>query len=530
VLPLLLQAFFTLPAAYAAERFVNPAHPAASDSGPGSATSPYRTLGHAARSLRPGDTLTIAPGVYRESLSFPEAAWGSAGTVVQGASGAEVLIKGSDAVAGWEPAGGGVFVKRGWSANSQQVFVDGRPLRQIGGTILNGFPERPGHPMAKLHASQGGIWPGRVAGGRDDLVDGSFFYDAAAKSLTIKVPLASLEGHTVEASVRPFLIQGKGLKKVTLRNLRLQHANTTAVAQSGAVTLLGEDLTLERIEVTNVDGAGFDLTGERITVRDSRANDNGQVGMKVRGRGNRLIGNETSRNNTRGFNKWWEAGGAKFVGGGGLRDSEVSGHRAIGNHGDGLWFDWMNRNNRVHGNVVAYNAGFGIHYEASQKGSFTDNYVFANGQRGIYLPNCSECVVERNLVAANRMEGIVIVDERKSARPELLPRGNRVVGNIVAWNGRAAVVLPANGEGNVSDHNVYVDAKAPPLFSLGWATRERPVRKGLEAWKSASGQDANSRSELIEVPPALMKAWQAREIEPDWSALTGVAAPAGPKR
>jgi len=252
--------------------------------------------------------------------------------------------------------------------------------------------------------------------------------------------------------------------------------------------------------------------------------------MKVRGRGNRLIGNETSRNNTRGFNKWWEAGGAKFVGGGGLRDSEVSGHRAIGNHGDGLWFDWMNRNNRVHGNVVAYNAGFGIHYEASQKGSFTDNYVFANGQRGIYLPNCSECVVERNLVAANRMEGIVIVDERKSARPELLPRGNRVVGNIVAWNGRAAVVLPANGEGNVSDHNVYVDAKDPPLFSLGWATRERPVRKGLEAWKSASGQDANSRSELIEVPPALMKAWQAREIEPDWSALTGVAAPAGPKR
>ena len=32
-----------------------------------------------------------------------------------------------------------MYVKRGWLANSQQVFIDGEPLQQIGGTILGGF-------------------------------------------------------------------------------------------------------------------------------------------------------------------------------------------------------------------------------------------------------------------------------------------------------------------------------------------------------------------------------------------------------
>ena len=48
--------------------------------------------------------------------------------------GQEALIKGSDVVTGWKKAGPGLFVKDAWSVRSEQVFVDGKPLAQIGGT------------------------------------------------------------------------------------------------------------------------------------------------------------------------------------------------------------------------------------------------------------------------------------------------------------------------------------------------------------------------------------------------------------
>ena len=497
----------------------------------------YATIGEALKDLQPGDELVIGAGTYRETLQLPQRDWGRAPTVIRGERGAAVLIKGSDVVTGWEPLGDGVFVKRPWRTNSQQVFVDGEPLRQIGGTILGGYPERPGHPMKALHAGQGGIWPGRVAGGRAQLTEQSFFYDAAQESLYVKVRQPSLEGRQVEASVRTYLIFGKGVKRLALRDLKLAHSNTTAVSQSGALTLLGDDLQLERIEVTHADGNGYDLTGNRIRVSASVANHCGQVGMKLRGRGNRIADSETSHNNTRGFNKWWEAGGAKFVGDGGLKDSEIVRHRAFGNRGDGLWFDWLNDNNRVRDSVIAYNSGFGIHYEASSRAHIENNYVFGNGQRGIYLPNSANSVVAHNLVANNGMEGIAVLNERPPTKPEITARGARIVGNVLAWNARTALVLPSDSDGNTADYNVYLHEAEPPTFSLGWESRERPARRGLDHWRSASSQDAHSRAERFAPPPELRKALAAREAKPDWkpvleaSGRLGVqmdGAPAGP--
>lgn len=510
----------------AATRYVDPGSAAAQDAGEGDARHPYRSLAYAMKRLRPGDSLNIAPGTYRQSLIFPETDWSGAPTSIQATGKGNVLIKGSDVVDGWERVQPGLFVKRGWRVNSQQVFVDGEPLKQVGGTVYNGFPDKAGHPMSKLHAGQGGIWPGRARGGVKDLTDGSFHYDAGAQSLYVKLaPAASLEGRTVEASVRPYLALGKNLRAVSITGLRFQHANTTAVSQSGAISLHGKRIVLEGIEVTQVDGTGIDVTGDENVIRGSHANYCGQLGMKVRGRGNKLIDNETNFNNTRGFNTWWEAGGAKFVGDGGLRDSEVRGHRAIGNRGDGIWFDWMNSNNKVHQNVSAYNAGFGIHYEASQKGYIHNNIVFGNKLRGIYLPHSSDSIVAHNLIARNGMEGVAVIDEGRSpTRAELRPRSNQVIGNIVAWNGRNAVVLPAGGLDNLSDYNLYLTSGEPPSFSLGWASRESPVRKGLDAWRAASGQDANSWSQAVEIPRDVLAALEKRQADVNWSEILSVAA------
>lgn len=512
--------------AVAANLYVNPSHGKANDEGTGKSNAPYKTLTQAVKKLTPGDTLIIANGVYRESIDLRTASEFQKNTTqdksvsithIKTTGKGEVLIKGSDVVTGWKKLEDNLFVKHKWSANSQQVFIDGEALKQIGGSILNGFPEKPNHPMKKLHQTNGGIWPGRNAGELKEMTDKSFFYDAKSQSLYVRYTADSLAGKNIEVSVRPYLLIGQNIDGLEVKNIHFTHANTTSVSQSGAISLNGNNMLLEGIEITQVDGNGFDITGNNNVVKNNVANYCGQVGMKVRGKNAHVLDNETSYNNTRGFNKWWEAGGAKFVGDGGLQDSEVAGHRAYFNQGDGIWFDWKNSGNKVHDNISAYNTGMGIQYEASDSAKIYNNYVFGNKQRGIYLPNSSNSVVAHNLVINNGMEGIVVIDETKN-NPALKTEGNKVIGNIVAWNAKTALVLPSEAMNNVSDANLFI-SNQPPSFSMGWGSKERPIRKGLNSWTETSGQDKQSRHKDMAMPSQLAADLQAQKFNPDWSVL-----------
>jgi nitrous oxidase accessory protein NosD len=119
---LLLIAVFSCGASAAAVRHVDPEHPMTQDAGDGNAMRPYKTLNYAMRQIKPGDTLNIAAGTYREALIFPETDWSGGATLIQPASG-DVVIKGTDLVTGWERIGDGLHVKRQWKTNSQQVFM-----------------------------------------------------------------------------------------------------------------------------------------------------------------------------------------------------------------------------------------------------------------------------------------------------------------------------------------------------------------------------------------------------------------------
>lgn len=489
----------------------------------------FTSLQAALRQLLPGDELIIGAGVYREPLDLRLAsklsgASGSLPTRIHGDGRGKAIIKGSQVVTDWQAVGAGLFIKRGWSVNSQQVFIDGKPLQQIAGTVFNGYPAAPGqpkHPLGGLHNSNGGIWPARIVGGVAEMKPNSFFYDAAQQQLYIKTEVASLQGRTVEVSVLPYLLIGQSVNKLTISGLSFEHANTTSVSQSGAISLQGNAIVLDSLKVSSMDGNGIDLSGDDNIVKNSSTNYCGMVGLKVRGRRAQVLNNEMNYNNTRGFNKWWEAGGAKFVGNGGLQDSEVAGNRALFNQGDGLWFDWHNHDNRIHDNIVAYNKGMGIHYEASSVAVIYDNEIFGNEQRGIYLPNSADSVVAYNLVVANGLDGIAIVNERHVTADkdaELLPKANQVIGNIVGWNGKAALVLPVEALNNVADANVYL-SQEPPVYSLGWGDREHPQLKGLAAWQGAAKQDLASYHQAVARPSSLVAALQARALDIDWAVV-----------
>ena len=372
-----------------------------------------------------------------------------------------------------------------------QVLVDDTPLRQIGGTVFDGYPVDPSSMWRSLHADQGGIWPGRVDGNASTLPMNSFYFDRKAQRLVIRVPYSSLDGHKVEVSARTYGVFGEGLSRITLRNLSLRLGNTSVTSRAGLVTLRGDHLLIEDVTVSDADSVGIDITGDDIRMVRVRADHCGQVGIKARGARMSIVDSETNFNNTRGFNKWWEAGGAKFVGDGGLQASELVRHVAIGNWGDGLWFDWGNRNDRISKSVLLYNSGMGIHYEASSLATIVDNVVIGNTQRGIYLPHSSRSVVAFNLVAANQLQGITVIDEGRrdtTGALDLRPTGNSIVGNVVAWNG-GALVLPAEPADNRADNNVYIDSAVSGQFALGWHSRSF---SSLAAWRERTGRDEHS--------------------------------------
>ena len=516
--------------AAAADRLVDPRHPNAQDAGSGSAAAPYKTLSYAMSRLKPGDHLTIAAGTYRDALVFPAKPWTripaatieaarieaaqlmqGEETVIEGRG--DVLIKGSDVVDGWKAINDDVYVKAWDGKEMQQVFVDGKPLKQIGGTIFGGFPDKAGHPLAELHKSQKGIWPGRLAGDQHNMPNNSFYYDRAGKQLYLRVPLTTLKGHTVEVSTRPVLLSGNGVMDITVRHLNFAHSNTSTNLRSGLVMMSGLRITLEDLHIEQADSVGFHLLGDDITLRDSSANDCGQLGLKARGKRAKLIGNTTNGNNTRGFNKWWEAGGAKFIGGGGLQDSLVSGHTALQNHGDGIWFDWKNRNNTLENSFSAYNKGFGIHYEASDRGRIVNNAVIGNEQRGIYLPHSSYSIVAFNLVAGNRMQGIAIIDEGRrdpDKQFDFSARGNKVFGNVLAWN-PGPLVLPTNIADNVSDGNLYIGDAAQSNPGQGWVGM---FQEALQKWTSRTQQDANSLRLENAIDEPFAKSIAERDLTP----------------
>ncbi|MDO8300773.1 right-handed parallel beta-helix repeat-containing protein [Lacisediminimonas sp.] len=515
----------------AAIRHVRPDHPLASDDGDGGAQRPWRTLSHAARHLQPGDTLLIAAGIYRDSLVLPQRAW-SASTPTTIAGEGLVELRGTDLVGGWERLGGGVLVKHGWNSEPQQVVVHGKLLVQAGGTVFDGYPQRGDHPLAGLHRGEGGIWPGRTPGGLAALTPGGFWYDSATRSLYLRLP-ATTALPEIEVATRTWLLRAENVSGLVVRNLRFRYANTSTMSRQGAVTIKGHGNTLEMLAVLDADGVGIELEGDGNVIRQCTVMRAGYLGIKARGAQNLIADNRVSHNNVRGFNKWWEAGGMKFIGNGGLRQSRVAANEVAYNNGDGIWFDWGNDDNQVERNRVAYNTGFGVHYEASARGVITQNRIFGNGQRGVYLSHSRDSVVTRNLIVANGLEGIVAIDEQRTDPQGLLdlrPWRNRISGNVLAWNKGPALILPGARYRNVSDDNVYLqdDAEPGPLFAMGWPkTWNRP--QPISAWRAREGQDIGSRVISKRMEATMRNALAQRSLEIDFSRierLAGAAAPA----
>ena len=141
-----------------------------------------------------------------------------------------------------------------------------------------------------------------------------------------------------------------------LHGLRFRYAAN--MAQHGAVVLAGHHHTMGDCVVEAMNASGASFTGEDAVVRRCVFRDNGQLGFGA-GRAHRLLftGCFVENNNTKGFDRGWEAGGNKLVL---CRDAVVERSRFLRNRGHGIWFDIGNTNCTVRQCLIADNEDSGI--------------------------------------------------------------------------------------------------------------------------------------------------------------------------
>jgi len=124
-----------------------------SDTADGSAASPFRTINHAAEIARPGDTVVVHAGEYREWVTPRRGGLSDTRRITYtAADGEHVVIKGSERVTGWAAEGGTVWratvpnaLFGGFNPFTEEVAGDwvvdppGAAPKHLGDVYLNGL-------------------------------------------------------------------------------------------------------------------------------------------------------------------------------------------------------------------------------------------------------------------------------------------------------------------------------------------------------------------------------------------------------
>ena len=391
------------------------------------ASRQFRTINTAAQTVRPGDTVVIHAGVYRESVTITTSGTADRPIRFEAAPAASVVVTGADRLTvAKEPGKDSIF-----SAKWPHSFLDDKPgyaYPEGDANLLIGRCEQVFVRDYPLHQVLR----------RDQLGRGTFFADLGAKRLYLRsaddADLSSAEV-SVTASARPVLWNCTGAY-VTVHGLRFRFAANAA--QQGAAQFSGQSDTVEDcvFEDTNALSAAF-LAPDQV-VRRCTFRNNGQMGFGAV-RANRLLMTDcvVQNNNTKGFDRGFEAGGGKTVL---TRGAVFDRCRVLDNRGVGLWFDIGNEACTVSHCLLSGNEDAGLFYEISYGLHASDNVAAGNGlaetpgawggQAGISLSSSPGCVVERNLLAGNR-EGFALREQERTTPRIGTPEGGP---EVPVWN------------------------------------------------------------------------------------------------
>ena len=397
------------------------------------------------------------------------------------------------------------------------VFVDGKPLEpvELQRELTNPklfTPPPPGAPQPlnglPTRARGGPIM--QEVGGTEN---GRFWTDANGQSVHIRLQNGTPAEHTIEITTREqaFAPLERGLGYIRIKGLTFQHAgNGFPLPQRGSmVDVVGgthwiiEGNTIEWANAIGLEigGGVFGAQQQPGSAHIIRGNSIRYCGVEgIAGMGTANVRVEDNLIEWCGWadaEREWESAGAKFHSAHNMlfRRNVIRHIR----HGNAVWFDSGNVNNRITGNVFAdvVTVSAAVHIEVNLGENQIDNNVIWDvrnaepgtpGQRGcagsgIFINASNEVIIAQNLIGCCDNAGVWAI-----TRPDRAGTGtasdNVISNNIFAKCGKAGIVF-LNTQ-NQADGNVYVSM---PADFQGFFTGDNKQWLSLTGWRDTHGWD-----------------------------------------
>jgi hypothetical protein len=496
-----------------------------SDGATGTAGSPLRSLQRAIDEASSGDTVIVHAGSYHEGIVIPEGK--RLDIVGQGT----VWLDGSRRVSGWRPGPDG-FVAEGWtvSFDSSPTYTWGAPDNtEDGWSFVN-----PARPMA-AHPDQ--VWvdgrPQRQVASRASVRPGTFYVDEPADRLYLGT---DPRGKEVRASdiAKAISIRAAGT--------RISNVNVRGFAPSvphmGAVTAERPGVVLTRMRIVDNATTGLHVMGADTVLQRVRLERNGMLGMSATYADNlRVVHSAARHNNTEGFNYSPVAGGAKI---GRSRGVVVRDGAFTDNAGNGLWFDESVYRITVVDSLVRDNLHHGISLELSARATVANTVIARNAGNGIKINNTSDVAVWNNTLVGNGRAINIVQDDRDPADPGTPGRDPRrprpdptvpwVIGPVHVHNNILASPNPSancllcvedfSGRFTAeqlrvtSSSNVYQRmSRTRPAWAVVWsrAARNPAVFESIREFRAATNQERR-HVELVGTRAVSGTFWPTRAV------------------
>jgi trimeric autotransporter adhesin len=498
----------TTPAFPATSVSVDTANPSASDAGPGTATTPFKTIQRAIDVAEANNahgvatTINVQPGVYREELEFePQAQTTAAPIVLQGPPTDDAIVSAADVWTGWTSTAGGLYshqwpyqwglapIPSGWEDAGVTPIVQRHETLFVNGVLL-----REVLSMADLQASS----------------DGAFFVSEPDQTVYIKPsPGVDMSTALVEVGVRPRVLLGDSQNNLTVRNLQFRGA-TTAFAPAG-ILVNPHNVVLDQDTFSWNNWTGLEVDGGvNVTVSNSHFNHNGAMGLSGQKNQNLTLDNDENS-----YNNWRGAWGGMTLWENGMKLSSSDGlvidnYVAIGNQAPGLWLDTDNRNVTIENSTLENNDVDGVLLEANQ-GPITvqNNTICGNGRAGIFDGRSNNVSVTGNRSFDNSSAQLVfsgaplsrsVTNWETGVTTVVQSQGWTVRGNTFAGSGTGQLVIGGWGvtapawalmAGTmVSQNNTFFQSGASQPF---WIPGTNQFGN-MANWIAASGESGSTFS------------------------------------
>jgi Protein of unknown function (DUF1565) len=356
---------------------------AGNDSNNGSQSSPFQTINKALavagvnNQNSIGTQINVNPGIYREQLTV-QASQTSLPFTLQ-STGAGVVVSGADSLPGsaWTISAYGPDIYTN-SATSSYIFA--------ACAVPTGWPPIPAILLRREMVFINGVRLNQVMFSHE-LQPGTFWADADVTHQLYIWPPAGTNMSTADVevsnAVRSPLLTTNNVNNFVVRGLTFEYDN--ACIQSGSRIENGKNILIDSDQFLWNNGQGFGLHGatgpttENITVQNSKANHNGQMGFSGDEVKYVLYQNdESSYNSWRGaeggYYEWAFDGSDFFL----HHNSQFNGFRAYYNQSSGVHFDTDNANDQVTGMQSSGNNLEGLSIEANQGPFLVQNSTFCS--------------------------------------------------------------------------------------------------------------------------------------------------------